>query len=83
MSVGLGLAAFSLDTFQSAMARELGGWDYNDLWAQNLQMPVSMPYTAPLPYNLEALSSPYTASTRYSQQPHFLAVHALFRVPVI
>ncbi len=72
MSVGLGLAAFSLDTFQSAMARELGGWDYNDLWAQNLQMPVSMPYNAPLPYNFESSSLPYPASTRCSQQPHFV-----------
>ncbi|BDA49701.1 probable RAP domain-containing protein, chloroplastic [Coccomyxa sp. Obi] len=43
------------------MARELGGWDYNDLWAQNLQMSVPMPYNTPLPFNLEATSLPFAA----------------------
>jgi hypothetical protein len=64
MSVDLGLAAFPLDTFQNVMARELGGWDYNDLWASNLQMSAPLPYSAPLPFNSEALSLPYSATAR-------------------
>jgi len=64
MSVDLGLAAFPLDTFQSIMSRELGGWEYNDLWASNLQISVPMAYSAPLPFNTEALSLPYSAGAR-------------------
>ncbi len=76
MSVDLGLAAFPLDTFTTnIMARELGGWDYNDLWATNLQLSAPMPYSAPLPFNTEALSLPYSASARCRPHAHHRRCH--------
>jgi hypothetical protein len=61
MSLDLGQPAFQLETLQNVMSRELGGWDYSDLWANTLQASVPMPFSGPVPFS-EALSLPYAAT---------------------
>lgn len=63
MSVDLAQAALQLEAFQNVMSRELGGWDYNDLWASALQASVPMTFNGALPYS-EAVSLPYAATPR-------------------